>query len=601
MGEQTGINRRRVLGGLGVAATGAVGAALAGASPAGAVTTEVTLTGSGDESAAIQAAIDALPAAGGVVLLPAGTYLVGTTIELRSRVTLRGAGRSSTLLRDHASLGARPVISVVGSAAEPLVDVVITDLGIRNGTASTGDYTDGKDGVVVDRCDGFTLERCLVREIQGSDGITFKYSRNILVQHCRFHRCNYSMLYVLVECEDIRILENEFDTLTSTVSPNTYAIGTGGDRKGEGRYWLRNLWIERNVVRNNPIWEGIDCHGGENVFIQDNYVENCKIGVAVQNARGYVEEPVLRNVHVVGNVLLRGTGLPGNRGITVVGNLDVLSENITIADNRIQGFMGHPDAPGSIALYLVKDVRVERNEIRDYAVYGVHLTNAVFGASVIGNSFHDVVDTPAGQEAATAAIGIDGLGAYGDTTNDVVGAYGIRIEGNTVGATAPERRPNWFINVDRPTVSVQVGANEVRNVRQDTAYRNTAYLPIDRGSKPRDHLVQKRGDVVTDDRGRPRWVVSEPRIGFGSLDTATVWARVDTTSGSDVVEVVGGDWRKLPPGMNVRIPGAGPGGSVLSTRILEYRELTRIRLEKAAARTVAAAPVRYQELRLTEA
>ncbi|WP_345528686.1 right-handed parallel beta-helix repeat-containing protein [Nocardioides endophyticus] len=558
----------------------------------------MALTGSGDEAAAIQAAIDAVPAAGGVVVLPAGTFQVGTTIELRSNVTLCGAGRSATVIRDHSSLGNHPVFAVVGSANDPLVNVRIIDLGVRNGTATTGAYVAGKGGVVVEHCDGFTFERCFVTEIQGSDGITFKYSRNILVQHCRFYRCTYSMLYVLVECEDIRVLENEFDTLTSTTAPNTYAIGTGSSRRGEGRYWLRNLWVERNVVRNNQTWEGIDCHGGENVFIRDNYVENCKVGVSCQNARNYVEEPVLRNVHVTGNVLVRGDGLPGNRGITVVGNLDVLSENITIADNAIHGFTGHPDAPGAIALYLVKDVRVLRNEIRDFAVFGVHLTNAVFGASVVDNLFHNVVDTPAGQEPSTAAIGIDGLGAYGDLTGDVVGAYGIRIEGNTVGADMQAKQPQWFLNVDRPTVSVQIGANEIRNVQQSVPYRNTRYLPVERDSTPRTHLVQKRGDVVADDLGRQRWVVAEPRTGFGSLDTTTVWAKVDMTAGSDLLELATGDWRKLPPGMNVVVSGAGTRGKPLRGTILEYREIAQIRLDAPANRTVHGASLRYDGLRL---
>jgi hypothetical protein len=64
-----------------------------------------------DDSIPIQAAIDTLGAVGGVVLLPAGTYIVGvphawTNVPLfvPSNVTLRGAGRDVTTLKtcDHA-------------------------------------------------------------------------------------------------------------------------------------------------------------------------------------------------------------------------------------------------------------------------------------------------------------------------------------------------------------------------------------------------------------------------------------------------------------------------------------------------------------------
>lgn len=46
----------------------------------------------------IQQAIDALPKEGGVVQLKEGVYLVKRSIQLRSGVTLRGAG-SQTVLR----------------------------------------------------------------------------------------------------------------------------------------------------------------------------------------------------------------------------------------------------------------------------------------------------------------------------------------------------------------------------------------------------------------------------------------------------------------------------------------------------------------------
>ncbi len=51
-----------------------------------------------DDSAAFQAALDAVPPAGGAVLVPAGTYLLRSKLYLRDRAVLRGEGAASSFL-----------------------------------------------------------------------------------------------------------------------------------------------------------------------------------------------------------------------------------------------------------------------------------------------------------------------------------------------------------------------------------------------------------------------------------------------------------------------------------------------------------------------
>jgi polygalacturonase len=52
-----------------------------------------------DDSVAIQAAINAIPAIGGEVYFPGGTYLVNTKIVLKSRLSLIGESRNNTLIK----------------------------------------------------------------------------------------------------------------------------------------------------------------------------------------------------------------------------------------------------------------------------------------------------------------------------------------------------------------------------------------------------------------------------------------------------------------------------------------------------------------------
>ncbi len=91
---------------------------------------DVNRVGARDDSAAIQGAIDAAARqGGGVVTLPAGTFLVSSHLVLRSNVTLRGVGPATVikagpgLMAAQGPAGGYPVITTDGA-----VNVTIADL-----------------------------------------------------------------------------------------------------------------------------------------------------------------------------------------------------------------------------------------------------------------------------------------------------------------------------------------------------------------------------------------------------------------------------------------------------------------------------------------
>ncbi len=51
-----------------------------------------------DDAGAFQSAVNALPSSGGAVLVPAGTYLLRSSINLKSGAVLRGSGAADTHL-----------------------------------------------------------------------------------------------------------------------------------------------------------------------------------------------------------------------------------------------------------------------------------------------------------------------------------------------------------------------------------------------------------------------------------------------------------------------------------------------------------------------
>lgn len=92
--------------------------------------------GSTDDTAAIQAAINALPAAGGQVFVPAGTYVVSNTISLREGTQLVGAGPGSILRVASGALGIN--VLRIGDGSGTLSFASVRDLKISSDGQKTG-------------------------------------------------------------------------------------------------------------------------------------------------------------------------------------------------------------------------------------------------------------------------------------------------------------------------------------------------------------------------------------------------------------------------------------------------------------------------------
>ena len=88
--------------------------------------------GKTDDTAGIQAAVDALPSSGGVVFFPRGTYLVSANIKTGARpVNFTGQGRASILKANGTSLTAILEINHPSAAGSRVS--MITFHGSKNG------------------------------------------------------------------------------------------------------------------------------------------------------------------------------------------------------------------------------------------------------------------------------------------------------------------------------------------------------------------------------------------------------------------------------------------------------------------------------------
>jgi hypothetical protein len=108
--------------------------------------------GSTDDTAAIQAAIDALPSAGGYVFVPAGTYVISSPLELGEGVGIMGAGPGSILRVASGALGIDVI--KIGDGGSTVSFASVRDLKI----SSDGQKTGG-GGIVLNKAYRVWIER----------------------------------------------------------------------------------------------------------------------------------------------------------------------------------------------------------------------------------------------------------------------------------------------------------------------------------------------------------------------------------------------------------------------------------------------------------
>lgn len=114
--------------------------------------------GSNDDTASIQAAIDALPSSGGTVLLPSGTYKVTSTITIdKDGTTLKGVGAASVIQVPNSALGINVI--QIGNGATTRAHCAIRDLRIN----ATAQKTAGV-GIHLTKCFKIWLQNLLIEK-----------------------------------------------------------------------------------------------------------------------------------------------------------------------------------------------------------------------------------------------------------------------------------------------------------------------------------------------------------------------------------------------------------------------------------------------------
>lgn len=560
-----------------------------------------------DDALAIASATAVAAAVAGVVVFLEATYRLGATISMPSNVTWRGAGKGRTFLREHANLGNAKLIQIGSIGGAQTTNVGFRGLTIRNGSATTGSPT-SQDGIRAEYVDKLTFDDVEWTEIQGNYGLVLRKCTNVRVAGtCRFYRWTYAAMVCLTECDGIVVETGTvFDTAVSTTTVNTYSFATGSEATPEGAFHARNVRVQGCTFKNIPLWEGLDAHGGENIWFIDNTISDTYFGISVGIVADQITgTPILRNVHIERNTLTSGNHQApnaGGYGIVVAGDLPAVNtpyfcEHIFVRHNKITGYgRSFPaisnNTVGSITVFLSRDVHIDGNECDLFS--GASLT--------LFHSCTDVtIDRHTARDRQTVGVGVNDAYVVQFSSD---GLWGIHIDRLYISPTSPSTAAKFVYGNSTLYHSTQItGRHAIKGLVSGGAIVDASGspLPIEMLNRPTTHFVQKYGDIIRDQNGGDAWAVQfagleSDNAGYSSFDTSTTLATVAITHGTNVATLATPanlNWRRIPEGANITIAGAGIAGGDLHARVVANNGLT-LTLDTNASTDQAAAACTFQ-------
>jgi len=343
--------------------------------------------GSTDDTAAIQAAINAAEAAGGgEAFLPAGEYIISAALDIDSdNVTVCGAGIGATIISGNGSEG------FDGITIDNVDNCVVRDLTVRRilwagANEAAGINIAGGIGSLVERC---AVDSCDDSGIRLGYRSTSPYtiSSRATVRDC--------IVTSILEGSGIEIIRADSCSVVNNVISDLRAAGHGIRVAGS-----RDVLASGNhIYINNASCSGINVQGYSGAaadrWSSDVLVDGNVISGYYQSALGTFN--MVERTKFTNNILNAST--TDQFGIRIYGaspdDEGVRWREIDVSNNTLDGF--------SKAIYISDDgenVAVRDNVIREYGDYGIIMVEAagdtIVGVQISGNTITNSIDEGVG-------------------------------------------------------------------------------------------------------------------------------------------------------------------------------------------------------------
>lgn len=501
-------------------------------------------TGTGDASAAIQAAITALGSRGGTVYLPPGQFLLNgsSPINLNAPITLQGAGHGATSIRIGSGFTGSSAITISSD------DCMITGLQLRGVSSTT---------TANPACHGITLTG---------------------TQECRFFNvtCQYINGYAL------RLFGTAATTLHGT-QVNTIKL-----QSCAGGIHIKSdpTALAANVQLSNIFTRFLGVNSGANANLDGIRIED-SWDVLAQNVMPWM------------NATTGGTGaafrVTGNCAAIFVQNLDALGPQTGVANVVIEsGTNGDPQnvqiqggviQQGVVGLLIsgaanqvrVRNVRILNNQTHNVSVtstgYGIYLDECLIsqgGAGATGTNYDVswsgtaegfITDCRFGSAVvATGTAGVQGIINIANGT--VVRVLNANFTGTGSAST------NWYPTATPQMASRVDGTNYEMRGNLDLQMASGQRFSLRPSSRSSNTLATNVGSGTNDDFRMLGDGTQQYGAG-GASARDTTWGRQGTaqigTPDSDVIIGLAGKGLRVKEGSNAKSGTATLNGTTAVT------------------------------------
>jgi Pectate lyase superfamily protein/Right handed beta helix region len=346
-----------------------------------------TGNGTTDDTASIQNALNAVPADGAEVYVPAGNYKITATIKIKSKTRFRGDGmRASRIF-----WGATADGDLIENAdqANGNTGIIIEDLEIDGNRASSYNANVFAGfGIELGNVTDFHVERCYIHDVvrdgidvTGVAGSGSGYSQKGFITNNLITGNGRPYTEGGITYQDgagVGIIIATDIVIANNVITGNSSVGVHLEKNNAAEV-LEEISISDNIIRNNVAGGvyvvGHSGSGGEaeHISITGNTIENVGEGIRIENARHYlvasnrISVTVRHGIRVHAAISIDGT-ISGNH-IYDVGsggserdgiNINTTQSRISITGNHIQGVMTRMrraiDAPSATDLLITGNI-----------------------------------------------------------------------------------------------------------------------------------------------------------------------------------------------------------------------------------------------------
>jgi hypothetical protein len=295
--------------------------------------------------------------------------------------------------------GAVPIIKIATDDAYPVISVngesylTFNNLHIQHNSGTYIDNalyagihlsTDGSNvphDIIITNCEIDDIPHSCVWGADDSYNITIgdintTSTATSIAYNNNFHDFGYAGIYLCgrspsTDRSDWYIYYNYIHDPFTTVLQDCYGIAVGSLSGAPSRGWPRYVNIKYNFVENIKGHEGIDCHGGSYIYIQDNHVK-CfgSAGIYVASTDYSATYPnELDNVYIERNIVEQPiSGWTTGSEFAFIMQLPASTEattNLYIRDNIIR----YSERPSSNAFAGIRIAHVDGAEISGNKIY----------------------------------------------------------------------------------------------------------------------------------------------------------------------------------------------------------------------------------------